>query len=138
MELKWNVFISDFNRRKIITYNIFDHYKFKEECDEVWKKYKTDFPKCSEVVKRNLMYYFWSKCEWEVIIRHWPPSDRHEDKKIDVYEQVMQNWNVFIIYLWNYYYLKSTRKENIKSNLHVTEIKKHVSNIDLDEEYEDL
>ena len=138
IELKWNVIIGDFNHKDIETYNIFDHDYFKEYCDKAWKNYKNDFNSFSKEVKRNLMYYFWSKCEWEVIVSHWPPSERFEDKKIDVYEQVMMNWNVFIVYLWNYYYLKSTRKENIKANLHVTEIRNHVSNIDLEEEYEDL
>lgn len=138
MELEWNVIVGNFNSRQIETDNIFNHYKFKEECDKAWKEYKTDFPKFSEAVRRNLMYYFWSKCEWEVIISHWPPSDKRKDKKIDVYEQVMMNWDIFIIYLWNYYYLKSTRKEKIKANLHITEIRNHVSNIDLEEEYEDL
>ena len=114
IELKWNVIIGDFNHKDIETYNIFDHDYFKEYCDKAWKKYKYDFDAFSKEVKRNLMYYFWSKCEWEVIVSHWPPSERFNDKKIDVYEQVMMNWDVFIVYLWNYYYLKSTRKEKYR------------------------
>ena len=87
------------------------------------------------------MYYFWSKCEWEIILDHWPsgehysmrkiftleemhndlkyPEDkllgapdrrfevrvfpehnRYKVKKIDAYDQVMNNWERFIDYLW--------------------------------------
>ena len=114
IELKWNVFIGNFNHKDIETYNIFDHYLFKEDCDKAWKKHGTDFQKFSKEVKSSLMYYFWSKCEWEIILSHWPPSERFKDKKVDVYEQVMLNWEVFITYLWNYYYLRSTKKEKYR------------------------
>lgn len=113
MSLEWNVIIGDFNSRKIETYNIFNHIAFMEECNMAWKKHSTDFHAFSRKVKSSLMYYFWGKCEWEVVISHWPPSERFKDKKIDVYEQVVQNWNVFIVYVWNYYYLKSTKKKDI-------------------------
>lgn len=136
IELKWNVIIGNFNHKEIETYNIFNHYYFKEDCDKAWKNNKYDFDAFSKEVKRSLMYYFWSKCEWEVIVSHWPPSERFEDKKIDVYEQVIMNWDVFIVYLWNHYYLKSSKKKDII--IRVAEIKRHVSNIDLEEEYEDL
>lgn len=102
-ELKWNVFIGDFNHKDINTYNIFNHGTFKDECDKAWKKYKRNRPKFEEEIKKILAYYFWSKCEWEVIIQHWPPSERYEDRKVDVYEQVMINWGIFINYVWNTY-----------------------------------
>ena len=138
IELKWNVIIGDFNHKDIETYNIFDHGFFKEYCDKAWKNYKNDFNSFSKEVKRNLMYYFWGKCEWEVIVSHWPPSERFNDKKIDVCEQVMMNWDIFIIYLWNYYYLKSTRKKDIRANLHVTKKEKYISNFDFEEEFEEI
>lgn len=136
MELKWNVFIGDFNGKQIITCNIFDHYKFKDECDKAWKNYKTDFPAFAKEVRSWLMYCFWGKCEWEVIISHWPPHESFRDEKIDVFEQVMLNWDVFIIYVWNFYYLKSSRRKDI--NLKITGRKKHISNFDFEEEYEEM
>lgn len=136
MELKWNVYIGNFNKREIETYNIFEHWKFKEDCDKAWKKYKTDFHAFSKEVKSSLMYYFWGKCEWEVTIHHWPPNENFRDKKIDVFEQVMLNWDVFIVYVWNTYYLNSSRKKDIK--LQITSKNTHVSSIELEEEYEEL
>ena len=41
--MKWLVYINDYYTRKsITTYNIFDHYRFKEDCDEIWDKFKFD------------------------------------------------------------------------------------------------
>ena len=45
------------------------------------------------------MYYYWAKCEWEVIVSDWPTSGKVE-AKIDVYNQVMLNWDKFADYTW--------------------------------------
>ena len=102
-ELEWNVFVENINRRQIEIYNIFNHSSFKKDCDEAWREYKNSFQKFAENVKRSLMYYFWSKCEWEIILSDFPQSDRFKKKKVDAYEQVMLNWDKFINYLWEYY-----------------------------------
>lgn len=130
MNMEWNVFYQDFNSRGIQTYNVFRHGGFKNDVDKYLKEYdeKEVF---AEKVKRSLMYYFWSKAEWEVIVTSWPPyidmkeldrinNERKKtveeynrepyrlhvnldmDKKIDVYDQVMNNWQIFIDYIWSY------------------------------------
>ena len=43
---------------------------------------------------RLCTYYFWAKCEYEVIVSAWPPNDR-SDRKIDVYTQLKENWDIF-------------------------------------------
>lgn len=43
---------------------------------------------------RHCMYYFWSKCEYEVIVSAWPPRDE-SDRKIDIYTQLKENWDIF-------------------------------------------
>lgn len=140
--LCWNVYVSSFNDSEITTMNIFNHGSFYNDCVKAKKKFNEDRDAFAEQVRRSLMYYFWSKCEWEVILQHWPsgeyynmrkvftteemyhdlkyPEDkllgsdrrfevrvfpehnRFRDKKIDVYEQVMNNWNVFIDWLWEH------------------------------------
>lgn len=44
--------------------------------------------------------YYWSKCEWEIILSHWPPRKNAQELKIDVYDQVMLNWPIFCDYIW--------------------------------------
>ena len=102
-KLEWNVFVENINRQCIEKYNIFDHAAFRNDCDAAWKEYKDNFSKFKEAVQRSMMYYFWSKCEWEVIVSGFPPSRKFHDAKIDVYEQVYINWDKFINYLWRYY-----------------------------------
>lgn len=129
MKLEWNVYIEDFNSREIKVFNIFNHAKFNEDVKKALKKFdnKEDF---SEEVRKSLVWCYWSKCEWETVITSFPTRITKEEldrlnkefknsteayghepyclwmspsvhKKIDVYEQVMLNWNVFIDYVWS-------------------------------------
>jgi hypothetical protein len=44
-------------------------------------------------LRRKCMYFFWSKCEYEVIVTGWP--DTKTEKKIDIYQQLDANWDIF-------------------------------------------
>lgn len=46
-----------------------------------------------ERLKSECRYYFWGKCEYEVVIHDWP-NERIE-RKIDIFEQLESNWNIF-------------------------------------------
>ena len=98
----WNVIYGNFNSGRIEVFNVFNHYSFAADCQKIAKKYKDDKEKFAEELKRSLMYFFWSKCEWEVIVSHWPPKDRDRDEKIDVYDQVILNWQSFLDYTWEH------------------------------------
>ena len=100
--LEWNVFYSSFTLREIKTFNIFKHGGFFEDCLKAKKKYGEDRDAFEEEVRKSLSYYFWSKCEWEIILSHWPPREGESGRKIDVYEQVRMNWNAFTEYLWQH------------------------------------
>lgn len=107
--LEWNVYIGNFNSRNIETFNIFRHTAFVEGCQKIVKKYRKtakndgvfDRDAFSEEIRHEMMYYFWTKCEWEVIIDHWPPHETFKCEKVDVYDQVRLNWDIFIDYVWN-------------------------------------
>lgn len=146
MVLEWNVFRHDINKSKIVTFNIFDHWKFNEDVQKSLKKFK-DKDEFAEHLRRDLMYYFWSKYEYEVVITTFPPYitmdelnrvnyERwlHKDKygtdfvqinvtpntgiKIDIYEQVMNNWSIFLDYVWN---SKQHRKKRVAGRNYVKE-----------------
>ena len=128
--MKWNVFEHDFNAKEIKIYNIFDHGRFAEDVKKTLKKTEDKIEFAKEM-QRNLFYYFGCKCEWEVVITPFPPHiDKREldrlnteykeceekyghqpystyvnpdvAEKVDVYSQVMLNFDVFIDYLWTY------------------------------------
>lgn len=44
-------------------------------------------------LRNKCMYFFWAKCEYEVVVTGWPNTDI--EKKIDVYLQLAANWDVF-------------------------------------------
>ena len=125
----WNVYREDCNRGAIVKYNIFDHGGFAQDVNKLLKEdiSKDEF---AEQLKRSLMYWFWCKSEHEVVISSWPVyidkeeldriSTEYEEynnkwghypykinispdvgKKIDIYSQVMMNWDQFVEYVWN-------------------------------------
>lgn len=98
--LVWNVIYHNINHSRIETYNIFRHGCFVTDLEKESKncKVKEEF---AEVLRRNLRYYFGSKTEWEVIVSPWCGGRGDEDIKIDVYWQVMNNWDTFLDYVWN-------------------------------------
>lgn len=108
-KLAWNVIYGDFNRGTIEVYNIFQHGSFLESCKKNYKKNSKNKDEFIEQLRMDLHYYFWSKCEWEVIISHWPSAARFHDSKIDVWDQIALNWNQFTEYVWD-------NKEKLKSS----------------------
>lgn len=97
----WNVFYHDFNRQKMTTFNIFDHdgFAYYVQKDLENSKDKEEF---RTKLKSNLMYYFWSKGEYEIIISPWCGNKNTEDIKVDVYTQVMNNFDIFLDYVWKH------------------------------------
>ena len=98
--MKWNVFYYNINAHKIETFNIFDHWRFREDLQSDLKKCKTK-EVFSERLKSELSYYFWAKSEWELLFSPWVGRDREKDSvKIDVYTQVMSNFDILLDYVW--------------------------------------
>lgn len=135
MELVYNVYYRSFNNNEIVKLNIFNHIDFYKAVLDNIKKYKNK-EEFAEAVRKDLLYYFWGKYEYEVVITSWPVyitpnelnkinkskenfiKDHNKEQhrhliepdvgiKIDVYEQVMMNFNIFIDYIWS-------KKNNIK------------------------
>ena len=102
---EWNVYISNINKMKIESYNIFNHYTFRKDCEEAYEKYKDNIDEFANAVENSLAYFFHYKCEWEIILLDFPPCERFKNEKVDVYHQVKLNWQMFISYLWSFYYV---------------------------------
>jgi hypothetical protein len=62
--------------------------------DEKRRKHKFTVDELLDLeLHRKCMYYFWSKCEYEVIVTGWP--DTKTERKIDIYDQLDANWETF-------------------------------------------
>lgn len=98
--MEWNVYYYDINKNQITTFNIFRHGRFREDVQDYLRTYatKTEF---AERVERSLSYFFWCKSEYEILIRAWCGGSGKEEIKVDIYSQVMLNFDRFIDYLWS-------------------------------------
>lgn len=102
--MEWNVYYYNFNKDKIETYNILKHGSFNVYTKKAIKKYKTK-EEFVEQLRRELMYYFWSKSEWELIIEitednhvfliPWCGCRNPEEVKIDVTDDTSFDWRGF-------------------------------------------
>ena len=132
-KLSWNVFY--YNRKDIETFNIFDHSSFCKKVINITKESSQSKAIFRDKIINVLRYYFWCKCEYEIIVTTFPTyvsneglkkmeADRDKyirdygrcrfvhpyldtELKVDIYTQVMMNIDHFIDYLWNH-------KEEIK------------------------
>lgn len=130
MKLEYYVYYYNFNSHSIKKFNIFNHGRFLEDVKKDLKKYDTK-EEFAERLQGHLFYYYNSKCEWEVIITPCIPrisiselnrlnEEREKtlkkynrepyslyvnpnvSEKIDIYDQVMLNWDLFVDYVWQY------------------------------------
>lgn len=98
----WNVKYYNFNKRVIEDYNPLKYYddwikKYKKKCAT-----KVEF---AEKLKTEMMYRFWSKCEWELIISiddenniwlsPWVGCRNPEMVKINVTDDKSFDWKGF-------------------------------------------
>ena len=100
----WTVYYHEFNANKIKTYNLFKHGKLVEYIKKHKKKCETK-EAFAEAVRRELFYYFGSKCEWEMVITKQddtiiltPWIGRRESVSLDVTNDESFDWTGF--YAW--------------------------------------
>ena len=97
--IEWYVYYHDSNAQKIIKWNVFNHGSFKNEVDKILQE-NLSRDEFADSLKKYLMYYMWSKCEYEIILSPW--TGRADDIKIDVYDQIMMNFDRFVDYCWSF------------------------------------
>lgn len=98
--MEWFVFYFSWNERKIKPLNIFNHGSFSEDVKKLLKKDLTR-EEFNEALRKELLYYFWAKYEYEVMISSLSERD-NSDTKVDIYKQVMLNFDRFTDYVWSF------------------------------------
>ena len=102
--MEWYVLNYNFNLKKIEPINIFNYGNLLEEIKEIYKEYierKEDIEFFENKINSELLYYFWSKREYEISVGDLFEKDLEKYEKIDVYYQVKMNFKAFIEYLLN-------------------------------------
>lgn len=127
--LTYYVFVENINKKKIEKYNVLNDGILDEFKKRMKEQHITDKRQFAEMAEQVLMYHYWSRSEWEIVLTDWPPHMKLEElaklneevekykkdynrepysltinlstaEKIDVYDQIMMNWNIFIDYVW--------------------------------------
>ena len=98
--MEWYIYYYDINHDLINAYDIFNHGNFRKEFDDLIK-YDLTKEEFAKKLKHILLYYFWGKCEWEIVIKSII-SDNFVEIKTDVFQQIMMNWSVFVEYCWSF------------------------------------
>lgn len=116
--MTWNVFFYDVNKHKIVVRNLF---RMSTTFNEDFEKFR--YTMQGNVTRENfetnlksiLMYTFWGRCEYEITVSDqcWTYPDATDEmkvrsyehycktaEKVDVYSQVMMNWDKFVDYVW--------------------------------------
>ena len=98
--LEWYVYYHDFNGREIKPYNVFCNSSLLEDCKKNARKNIHDYEAFCGQLRRDVIYWYWSKSEWEIILGPW--CGKADEVKIDVYDQLKLNWDIFCKYVWDH------------------------------------
>jgi hypothetical protein len=100
-KMQWYVWRYNVNSQIIDKYNVFEHRSF---CNDIRELLELDLniDDFAEELKNAVQYYFWAKCEHEIVITGWPTSHSDVDLKVDIYDQIRLNWDIFVKYVWSY------------------------------------
>ena len=100
--LSWIVDYYDFNRNKISYHDVL---KYREDGIKKMRKKCETKEEFAEKLRREMMYYYWSKCEWEMIITKtednhiiltpWCGCKNPDEVAIDVTDNTDFDWNGF-------------------------------------------
>ena len=86
---KFNVMMLKYDRME--PYDVIPSFvRWWEELEKPIK----DESQLRDWLKCRASYMYWSKCEWEMILSDWPCEKNRQ--KIDVYEQIMMNFDLFV------------------------------------------
>lgn len=91
-KLEWNVLVADSNAKKIKNYNVLDDELIERLHKAIVKKKTiTNYKELKEDVKKWCMYYYWSKCEFEIGVGGMFAKYPDEYEKIDAFRQIEMN-----------------------------------------------
>ena len=98
--LAWYVIYYDRHLDMIGIFNVFDHREFFDDVQKSLKNCDV-IDSFADKLRHSLLYYFGYKYEWEIVIRPWSGGRDTQERKVDVYWQVMNNWDRFLEYVWS-------------------------------------
>lgn len=106
VDLKWYAVMHDFNKNELTYTNVLGE-RFSEEILKRIKSKKDyfriyDYESLKEQVRQYLMYHYWSKSEYEVLVTGLHSKmDENDIHKIDIWYQLEPNLDRICEYIIN-------------------------------------
>lgn len=97
-KLEWYVLRNNFNTGKIESFNVLNNWEDRLKKIRKKTKNKEEF---KEQVKREFMYYYWCKTEYEILVSGLFAKSIDDFQKIDIWTQLEPNLNNIINYIIN-------------------------------------
>ena len=97
-KLEWYVLRNNFNTGKIESFNVLNNWEDRLKKIRKKTKNKEEF---KEQVKREFMYYYWCKTEYEILVSSLFAKSIDDFQKIDIWTQLEPNLNNIINYIIN-------------------------------------
>lgn len=98
--MEWFVYRYNINSQKIERFNIFKKKDFQESIKSILNCKTLTKLQLAEAARQELVYHYWARAEHEILISAWVGGNGEETLKVDIYSQVMLNWEKFVEYLW--------------------------------------
>lgn len=96
--MEWNALYYNYNANQMEPHNVL------RGREDFIRKMKKKFPAKEDFAKElrsEMQYRYWSKAEWEIVLTPLVGSRENADRKIDVFDQLLLNWDKFVDYCWN-------------------------------------
>ncbi len=98
VNLEFYVLNYDFNANKIVNFNIFRNWKFKEAAIRDAERLldgEIDFAEFKEELRKDLAWQEWGRCEYEIAVGSiFDRKDKQVWEKWDCYEQAKPNMDL--------------------------------------------
>ncbi len=95
--MMWNVFYSNFNTGKIESHNVL---RGREKFIKNLRSKSASKEEFSKQLRSEMMYHYWSRAEWEILLSPWCGQKDSEKRKVNVFDQLELNWDRFVDYCW--------------------------------------
>ena len=91
VHLEWYALRYDMNKRRLVNYNILGDELVKIIIKEMQKKEIQNLEELKNCINNWLMYYYWTKSEFELAITNLYDKNLENAQKVDIYSQVTPN-----------------------------------------------
>lgn len=99
VNLEYYVMYHDFNSDKIKRINIFTNSLIEDIAKNIRNKKITNLLELQEYLKRDFMYHYWSKSEYEIAVGGLFSKHPEKFEKLDVWYQIEKNLPIIVNYV---------------------------------------